>query len=136
MAARILAGPPLDAGPESLRDHLARLGPRPNARAAIKELEASGLLGRGGAGFPAGTKWRTVAARGGGDARVLANGAEGEPLSAKDRALMTLRPHLVLDGALLAASAVGAAEVVLYVGAEHRHARSALSRASRRLIFR
>jgi NADH:ubiquinone oxidoreductase subunit F (NADH-binding) len=60
---------------------------------------------------------------------VLANGAEGEPLSAKDRATMTLRPHLVLDGALLAADAVGAREVVLYVGAEHGAARVALAGA-------
>jgi NADH:ubiquinone oxidoreductase subunit F (NADH-binding) len=93
-------------------------------------LEASGLLGRGGAGFPVGRKWRTVAERAGGDARVLANGAEGEPLSAKDRAVMTLRPHLVLDGALLAADAVGAREVILYVGAEHHAARASLVAAS------
>jgi len=127
---RLLAGPPLTAGPERLSDHLARLGPLPlGHRDLIPTLEASGLLGRGGAGFPVGRKWRTVAERGDGDARVLANGAEGEPLSAKDRALMTLRPHLVLDGALLAADAVGAREVVLYVGAAHRAARGSLARA-------
>ena len=74
----------------------------------IPVLEASGLLGRGGAGFPVGRKWRTVAERSAGGTAVLVNGAEGEPLSAKDRALMTLRPHLVLDGAQLAADAVGA----------------------------
>lgn len=126
---RLLAGPAFTAGAESLRDHLARVGPLPSGRHALAAVEASGLLGRGGAGFPAGTKWRSVASRASGDARVLANGAEGEPLSAKDRAVMTLRPHLVLDGALLAADAVGATEVVLYVGGEHREARSALSRA-------
>jgi NADH:ubiquinone oxidoreductase subunit F (NADH-binding) len=91
-------------------------------------IEASGLLGRGGAAFPVARKWRTVAERGG-DARVLVNGAEGEPLSAKDRAVMTLRPHLVVDGALLAADAVGASGIVFYVGADHADARAALARA-------
>ena len=66
---------------------------------------------------------------GAGDAIVLVNGAEGEPLSAKDRVLMTARPHLVLDGAELAAAAVGARRIVLYVGAEHGHAIDALDRA-------
>src|SRR5205823_1465218 len=84
---------------------------------------------RGGASFPVGRKWRTVAERSGGRATVLVNGAEGEPLSAKDRVLMALRPHLVLDGALLAAGAVGAEEIVVYVGAAHTAARRSLERA-------
>jgi hypothetical protein len=63
----------------------------------IGRLEAANLLGRGGAGFPVGRKWRAVADRGQGRAVVLANGAEGEPLSAKDRTLMAARPHLVID---------------------------------------
>ena len=131
-SSRLLAGPPLAAGTESWRDHYARLGPLPtgaSARNAIPTLEASGLLGRGGAGFPVGRKWRTVAERSAGDAIVLVNGAEGEPRSAKDRALMTLRPHLVLDGAQLAAEAVGAEEVILYVGSAHVAARSSLEAA-------
>jgi NADH:ubiquinone oxidoreductase subunit F (NADH-binding) len=88
------------------------------------------LLGRGGAGFPVGRKWRSVAERSaGGGAVVLANGAEGEPLSAKDRTLMALRPHLVLDGAELAADAVGADEIVVYVGQAHVDARRSIDRA-------
>jgi NADH:ubiquinone oxidoreductase subunit F (NADH-binding) len=127
---RLFAGRPLAAGSEPLTEHLARLGPPSPGRPELMDvLEASGLLGRGGASFPVGRKWQTVAQRGGGDSRVLANGAEGEPLSAKDRTLMALRPHLVLDGALLAADAVGAREVVLYVGGAHHHARAALARA-------
>jgi NADH:ubiquinone oxidoreductase subunit F (NADH-binding) len=131
-ASRLLAGPPLAAGPESRHDHFSRLGPIPtgaSARNVIPTLEASGLLGRGGAGFPVGRKWRTVAERSAGDAVVLVNGAEGEPRSAKDRALMTLRPHLVLDGAQLAADAVGASEVILYVGSAHVAARSSIESA-------
>ena len=76
-----------------------------------------------------GSKWASVAGRSNGDARVLVNGAEGEPLSAKDRTLMAARPHLVLDGALLAATSVGAREVVLYVAEQHVPAHTALGRA-------
>jgi NADH:ubiquinone oxidoreductase subunit F (NADH-binding) len=95
----------------------------------IDTLERSGLVGRGGASFPVGTKWRTVASRSRGAAVVIANGAEGEPLSRKDQTLMALRPHLVIDGALLAAEAVGAARVLLYVGEAHQTAMAAMARA-------
>jgi NADH:ubiquinone oxidoreductase subunit F (NADH-binding) len=133
MAGRLLAGPPLAAGPESLADHRQRLGPRPTATIGsglIPVLESSGLLGRGGAGFPVARKWASVAGRRGGRAIVLANGAEGEPLSAKDRTIMAARPHLVLDGAELAAEAVGADVVILYVGSAHTAALAAIEHAS------
>ena len=132
MLPRLLAGPALAAGPKSLLDHRRRLGPLPpvaDRRALIDLLGASGLLGRGGAGFPVARKWAAVADRSAGDAVVLANGAEGEPLSAKDRTLMATRPHLVLDGANLAADAVGAERIVLYVGSEHAAAGASLRRA-------
>ena len=127
---RLLAGPPGAAGAERLAEHQARLGPLPGSRATelIPLVEASGLLGRGGGGFPVGRKWRSVAERSGGRAVVLVNGAEGEPLSSKDRNLMAFRPHLVIDGAVLAARAVGAEEIVLYVGTEHEVSRNALLR--------
>jgi NADH:ubiquinone oxidoreductase subunit F (NADH-binding) len=132
VTARLLAGPSPAAGAESLVDHRARLGDLPGRadRAHIvPTLEAAGLLGRGGAGFPVGRKWGSVAGRARGDAVVLANGAEGEPLSHKDRVLMASRPHLVLDGLELAAEAVGARRAVLYVGSEHTEARAAMERA-------
>ncbi len=130
-APRLLAGPALGLGAESLRDHQRRLGRLPPAETGdlIPVLEASGLLGRGGAGFPVGRKWRSVAERSDGRAVVVVNGAEGEPASAKDQALMTCRPHLVLDGAMLAAGAVGADEIVVYVGGEHGAAIAAIRRA-------
>jgi NADH:ubiquinone oxidoreductase subunit F (NADH-binding) len=129
---RLLAGPPLAGRPESFDDHRARLGPVPSAYGngdVIATLEASGLLGRGGAGFPVGRKWRAMATRPHGRAVVLANGAEGEPPSHKDRTLMEHRPHLVLDGAALAAEAVGADEIVVYIGEEHETAVEAMARA-------
>jgi NADH:ubiquinone oxidoreductase subunit F (NADH-binding) len=76
----------------------------------IADVERSGLLGRGGAGFPVGRKLRTVAAGAGGGRHpvVVANGCEGEPASRKDTLLLTRVPHLVLDGVQVAAGAVGA----------------------------
>jgi NADH:ubiquinone oxidoreductase subunit F (NADH-binding) len=121
----------LAPGAESLAAHQQRLGPLPALPSGelIAELEASGLLGRGGAGFPVGRKWRAVGERSSGGAVVLANGAEGEPLSLKDRSLMAARPHLVIDGALLAAGAVGADDIIFYVGVEHRAAEAELRHA-------
>jgi NADH:ubiquinone oxidoreductase subunit F (NADH-binding) len=101
--------------PASLREHYDRYGPVPRAtRGArrgradlIDAVSAAGLTGRGGAGFPTGTKMHAVAARRG-PSVVVANGMESEPASEKDQALLARAPHLVLDGAVLAANAVGA----------------------------
>ncbi|HEY2509019.1 MAG TPA: NADH-ubiquinone oxidoreductase-F iron-sulfur binding region domain-containing protein [Streptosporangiaceae bacterium] len=121
MAARADLGGPvrLTAGwqagrPASLREHLERYGALPEAgrQALAAEVAAAGLTGRGGAGFPTGTKMRAVAA-GRGPAVVVANGAESEPVSEKDQALLARAPHLVLDGIAAAAEAVGATEAHL-----------------------
>lgn len=130
LGERLLGGPAVTAGTESYASHLARLGPLPvRGPSLIPFIEASGLLGRGGAGFPVGRKWRSVAERSGGHAVVVANGAEGKATSRKDRVLMSLRPHLVLDGALVAANAVGADEVVMFIGTEHQPALEAMTKA-------
>jgi len=129
---RLLAGQLPSAGPESWEQHRSRLGELPGAsarRAIIATIERSGLIGRGGGGFPVGRKWRSVAERSRRGAVVVANGAEGEPRSAKDRALMHLRPHLVIDGGLVAAQAIGAEELVVYVGTEHQEAVRSMRRA-------
>lgn len=91
-------------------------------------IESAGLKGRGGAGFPTAKKMRAVAS---GKRRpmVLANGSEGEPASRKDELLMSSAPHLVLDGAVLSAAAVGADEVVVAVASPDAH--KALQRAAR-----
>jgi NADH-quinone oxidoreductase subunit F len=84
--------------------------------ALIDVVEASGLRGRGGAGFPTGTKWRTVAGlRGGEPPTVVVNGAEGEPGTLKDRTLLRRNPYKVLEGALIAAHALGADRVVVAI---------------------
>ena len=76
----------------------------------IEELERSGLRGRGGGWFPVGTKWRAVHRVGVRRPVVVANGSESEPASGKDRLLLCQLPHLVLDGAVVAARTIGAPE--------------------------
>jgi NADH:ubiquinone oxidoreductase subunit F (NADH-binding) len=125
---RLLAGPDPRLGAEPYPAHLRRLGPLPPPAGLIETLERSGLGGRGGAGFPVGAKWRSIAGRSAGVAAVvLANGCEGEPLSRKDRFLMTARPHLVLDGAFLAQRALGAERVLLLVAGDLGDAHSAMA---------
>ena len=94
-------------------------GYRPLADAVglLSEVEASGLVGRGGAAFPLAVKLRTVRDNGriAGNTVVVANGEEGEPASIKDRWLLRNRPHLILDGLRLAAAIVGADRAYVYV---------------------
>jgi NADH:ubiquinone oxidoreductase subunit F (NADH-binding) len=80
----------------------------------LELVEASGLTGRGGAGFPTHVKMRGVLA-GPAPRVIVANGAEGEPASDKDKTLLAANPHLVLDGLHIAASIVGAEQTYLYV---------------------
>jgi NADH-quinone oxidoreductase subunit F len=91
-------------------DAALRLGPE----ATIDEIAASGLRGRGGAGFPTARKWQTVAQNASPDlpTTVVVNAAEGEPGSFKDRALLRQNPFRVLEGALIAARTVAADRVV------------------------
>ena len=89
------------------------------------------LLGRGGAGFPVATKLRAVPA--GRTTQVVVNGSESEPASRKDRTLMTLAPHLVLDGALAVARALETRHVTIAVhdAAAHASLRAALEERAR-----
>jgi NADH:ubiquinone oxidoreductase subunit F (NADH-binding) len=130
VGTRLTAGPSEADGFERIDDHRRRLGERPaGGEWLIDTLARSGLRGRGGAWFPTWRKWAAVAARADGYSVVVINASEGEPLSAKDRTLLTLRPHLVLDGAALAADTLGADDVVLYLSRGHKTADWAVRQA-------
>ncbi|WP_327256602.1 NADH-ubiquinone oxidoreductase-F iron-sulfur binding region domain-containing protein [Streptomyces sp. NBC_01244] len=120
---RIPAGRPpgsvLGAAPDTVENAEAYLATGGYADATgpdelLRHLAASGLRGRGGAGFPAAVKLRAVRERGGVPV-VVANGEEGEPGSVKDRWLLRARPHLVLDGLARAAAVTGAVRGYVYL---------------------
>jgi NADH:ubiquinone oxidoreductase subunit F (NADH-binding) len=114
---RLLAGLGSSGATMTLAEHHAVHGPMPRTAGAelIDLVHRSGLRGRGGADFPTAVKLRSVAERRGA-ATVVINGSETEPASSKDRLLLSRLPHLVLDGAVLAARTVGAREVIVKVG--------------------
>ena len=123
--AGLLHGPvrfdPVEALPlepvfaESLHQHTVRLGPRPvGSPGLVDVIDGRGEGGRGGAWFPVAAKWRSMLAQPPGGV-VVGNGAEGEPASAKDAAVLQSRPHLVLDGLEIAAEAVGATEIIIWL---------------------
>jgi NADH:ubiquinone oxidoreductase subunit F (NADH-binding) len=127
---RLLLGGPDLARPMPLAEHLERhggfllrgFGGDRAPTMLIDAVERAGLTGHGGAGFPTARKMRAVAGRR--RPVVVVNAAEGEPASRKDAYLTHTRPHLVLDGAVLAADAVGAREVIvaLHAGPSPVHA--------------
>ncbi|MCO4759864.1 MAG: SLBB domain-containing protein [Myxococcales bacterium] len=110
-----------DAG-WSAHTHAQSIGPD----ATIAEISAAKLRGRGGAGFPAGIKWAAVRANRDRSPIVICNADEGEPGTFKDREVMAQRPHLLLEGMAIAARAIGAAEMVIYLRAEFAAPRKAL----------
>jgi NADH:ubiquinone oxidoreductase subunit F (NADH-binding) len=134
---RLLAGWVADRRPQDHAAHESMFGPLPTRAyrgrdgrdRLVAEVDRAGLLGRGGAAFPTARKLATVA-HGRRRAVVVANGCEGEPVSKKDRVLAELAPHLVIDGALLAAQATGAADVFVCTE-ESSPAFEALGRAAR-----
>jgi NADH:ubiquinone oxidoreductase subunit F (NADH-binding) len=114
-APRLLSGLREDGRPVPLAAHVERYGllPLELRPAELRDrIAESGLTGRGGAAFPTATKLESVLGK---RTRpiVVANGTEGEPPSGKDKVLLAYAPHLVIDGAVLAARAVGAKKVVI-----------------------
>jgi NADH-quinone oxidoreductase subunit F len=85
----------------------------------IEAVEASGLRGRGGGGFPAGRKWRTCREAPGIVKYVIANGDEGDPGAFMDRSLMEGDPHSIIEGMIIGAYAIGAHEGFIYVRDEY-----------------
>ena len=91
-----------------------------SAETVIEELAASGLRGRGGAGFPTGVKWRTIRSFASDtlNTSVVVNAAEGEPGTYKDRTIIRVNPYAILEGALIAARAMDAKSIVVATKAE------------------
>ena len=130
--------------PLNIDDYLARDGYRALQRCAkefspaqvIAAIAASGLRGRGGAGFPTGLKWERAGAQADPVKYVICNGDEGDPGAFMDRAVLESDPHRVLEGLAIAAYAVGAEEGYLYIRAEYplavRNVRVAIRQASER----
>ena len=106
-------------------DAAQRMGPE----ATIDLITASGLRGRGGGGFPTGRKWAGIAGQAGTRRYLVCNGAEGEPGTFKDRALLRANPYQVVEGMIIAAFAIGADEAYICVKASFEREREAITRA-------
>lgn len=116
-------------GRESLSQYRARGGYESLAKAVkglpedvIKVVSDSGLRGHGGAGFPAGKKWQFTREAPETPRYLIMNGGEDEPGSRKDRILLENVPHLVIEGAVLAAFAIGASKAYLYINGKYETA--------------
>lgn len=109
-----------------LRRALAELDPE----ALLAEVEAAAVRGRGGAGFPAGTKWRFARDAPGEEKFIVANGDEGDPGSYIDKYLMERSPELVLEGMALAGLAVGAEHGFVLCRSEYPLSKPALEAAA------
>lgn len=92
-------------------------------------INQSGLAGRGGAGFPTGTKWTLVADAEGSPKTIVCNADEGEPGCFKDRAILDYDPHAVLEGMLIAAQATGASRGFIYLRYEYPETQAVLNKA-------
>jgi NADP-reducing hydrogenase subunit HndC len=127
--------------PENIEEYIATGGYEALGRALterapgtlIETIVASGLRGRGGAGFPTGLKWRFVERESGDTKYVVCNADEGDPGAFMDRSLLEGDPHAVIEGMEIAAYAVGATHGYVYVRAEYplaiRRLRHALKQA-------
>jgi len=113
--------------PENIEDYIARDGYKALAKALtemtpeeiIQEIKASGLRGRGGAGFPTGLKWEYVRQAEGEPKYIVCNGDEGDPGAYMDRSIVEGDPHSVLEGMTIGARAIGAHQGFVYIRNEY-----------------
>jgi bidirectional [NiFe] hydrogenase diaphorase subunit len=123
--------------PERIEEYIAENGYRALHHAlsemtpaeVVQEITKSGLRGRGGAGYPTGLKWATVARMPGAQKYVVCNGDEGDPGAFMDRSVMEDDPHRVLEGMAVAGYAIGANQGFVYVRAEYPKAVARLQKA-------
>ena len=99
--------------------------------AVIEEVKASGLRGRGGAGFPCGMKWGFIPKESEKPKYIVCNADESEPGTFKDRLLMEHDPHLLIEGCVMAGDAVGAETTYIYIRGEYTYAADVLEAAIR-----
>jgi len=138
---RFLLGDNPKLSPTDIGDYIAQGGYSALAKAltsmtpeqVVDEVVASGLRGRGGGGYPTGRKWRQCRAAAGDRRYVICNADEGDPGAYMDRSLLEGNPHSVLEGMILGAYAIGAAEGFVYVRREYPlavlHIRAAIEQA-------
>ena len=115
----------LAAGGRAGVEAAQRVGPA----ATIDTITSSGLRGRGGGGFPTGRKWSGIAAQTGTRRYVVCNGAEGEPGTFKDRALLRANPYQFVEGVIIASFAVGAEEAFICLKGSFEREIAAVTRA-------
>lgn len=130
----VLLNPSLSAAPETLANYgdygsLRRAIEDMTPEEVIAEVEASGLIGRGGAAFPTGLKWKFTRGASGDVKYIVCNADESEPGTFKDRVLMEHRPHLLLEGIALAAYAVGTDKAIIFIRGEYPKATTILAEA-------
>jgi NADH-quinone oxidoreductase subunit F len=113
--------------PEDINEYIARNGYKAARKALLnmnpaqvcEEMKASGLRGRGGAGFPTGKKWELALKQGESEKFIICNGDEGDPGAFMDRSVLEGNPHSVIEGMLIGAKATGATIGYVYVRAEY-----------------
>jgi NADH-quinone oxidoreductase subunit F len=116
-----------EINPENIGDYIAKDGYKSIQKVlremqpadVIDEIKASGIRGRGGAGFPTGLKWQFARQSQSKEKFIICNGDEGDPGAFMDRSIMEGDPHSVLEGMLIAGYGIGAQEGVIYVRAEY-----------------
>ncbi|MEJ2635965.1 MAG: NADH-quinone oxidoreductase subunit NuoF [Calditrichia bacterium] len=130
--------------PERIEDYVARDGYKAIRRVlmemkpedVINEIKASGIRGRGGAGFPTGLKWQFARQSQSNEKYIICNGDEGDPGAFMDRSVMEGDPHSVLEGMMIGGYAIGAKEGVIYVRAEYplaiQHLETAIRQAKKK----